>query len=313
MTLLFARRNKTVVAVERSLPQIQPGWPGWIITLFLAILPIVYFYPAVKGELVLMMGDNWIYSALMKILLGQMISQGALPLWNSYTFAGMPFLPAIQPGVLYPPNWLFAILPPGAAMNIVVIATYHTALFGSYRFARALDFDRLAALVTAVTFSYGGFLITHLEQINYIAAAAWLPWILLAIERLRQGLEWRWVALGAVFVALQCFAGLPQATWQIVLVAAPYWLFSFSSRECGGKRGRFLICSLAMAVCGFLLSAIQLFPTIEMQQLGDRARIDYETFSLFSFPLRRIFTLIFPYFFGGGYPPLYQLPAWDET
>ncbi|MGH9847119.1 MAG: YfhO family protein, partial [Blastocatellia bacterium] len=41
--------------------------------------------------------------------------------------------------------------------------------------------------------------------------------------------------------------------------------------------------------------------------------IDYETFSLFSFPLRRIFTLIFPYFFGGGYPPLYQLPAWDET
>ncbi len=312
MTLLFSRRNETTHTVERARLHVQHKWPKWLASLFLAILPIVYFFPAVKGDVVLLMGDSWAYSVLMRMLLGQMIAEGILPLWNPYTFAGTPFLATLQPGAFYPPNWLFAVLPPGAAMNLVVITTYHIALAGTYRFARAAGLDRLASLVAAVTFSFGGFFITHLEFTNYIAPAAWLPWILLALERLNQRASWRWVALGAAFVALQCFAGLPQATWQILIVAAPYGLFALFRRKERGRRWRFLFHAIAMAVCGFLLSAIQLFPAMELQQQGERARIDYEAFSLFSMPVRRIVTLIFPFFFGGGHPPLYRVGGWDE-
>ncbi|MGH9845737.1 MAG: YfhO family protein, partial [Blastocatellia bacterium] len=286
--------------------------PRAVVTVFLVLLPVVYFHPAVTGGSILLMGDSWVYSVLMRMLLGEMISQAILPLWNPYTFAGTPFLAAIQPGALYPPNWLFGFLPAGAAINVVVITAYHVSLSGTYRFARALRFGRMAALVTAVIFSFGGFFISHPEYINYIAAAAWLPWILLAVERLAQRPSWRWVALGASFIALQCFAGLPQATWQILIVAAPYAIVSLFRQPGRGPRGRFLFHASAMAVCGFLLSAIQLFPALELQQQGERAQIDYETFSTFSLPLRRIFTLVFPYFFGGGHPPLYRVPGWDE-
>jgi len=107
------------------------------------MLPILYFYPAVKGDLALMMGDAWAYSILMKAYLGEMISQGKLPLWNPHIFAGMPFLAAIQSGSLYPPNWLFAALSPGVALNVVVISTYHLALIGSYLFGRYLGLTRI--------------------------------------------------------------------------------------------------------------------------------------------------------------------------
>src|SRR4029434_3218448 len=164
----------------------------------------------------------------MRVLLGRMLAQGFWPLWNPYTFAGMPLLAAIQPGVLYPTNWLFAVLTPGAAMNVVVILIYHTSLIGAYCYARSLGVARLGSLITGMAFAFGGFMIGHLEQTNFVAAAAWLPWTVLVVEKLyRSGNwreSWRWVAVGSVVIALQVFAGLPQATWQIAVVSVAYFL-----------------------------------------------------------------------------------------
>src|SRR5215475_5023639 len=256
-----------------------------LIGMALVLLPLIYFFPAVIGNVTLTTGDSWSYSILMRMLAGRMLSHGELPLWNPHTFAGMPLLAALQPGVFYPPNWLFALLPPGVAMKLVVISVYHVALIGSYLYARALNMGRLGALVTGVTFAFGGFMIDHLEQVNFIAAAAWLPWVLWAIEKIHQSGQrlqgwswreaWRWAAVGAIVICLQLFAGLPQATWHIALVGGAYVLFLLrtgSGAEAGG-RFRFASTTAVMAVCGGLLSAIQLLPARELQQQGERAAI----------------------------------------
>src|SRR6266699_6867811 len=39
------------------------------------------------------------------------LERGALPLWNPYEYAGVPFLGAAQPAVLYPPRVLLFALP----------------------------------------------------------------------------------------------------------------------------------------------------------------------------------------------------------
>ena len=290
-----------------------------IIPLILILLPLVYFFPAVKGDVLLATGDAWAYSLPVRMLLGQMIRNGSLPLWNPHTFGGMPLLASVQPGVLYPLNWLFAVLPPGVAMNAVTILTFHLALIGSYLYGRAVQMNRVGALVTALAFTFGGFMIGHLEMTNYIAAAAWLPWILLAVERqfrsdsLKE--SWRWAALGAFFIALQCYAGLPQATWQTILVCAPYFLFSLWLRDDAPAlnfRLRFIASISVMAAGGALLSAIQLLPAIELQRQGERAAIPYEAFAAYPMAPRFLLSLVFPYFFGGGQPPLYHLSGWDE-
>ena len=288
-----------------------------LIGMTLVLLPLIYFFPAVIGKVTLTTGDSWSYSILMRILVGRLLAHGELPLWNPYTFAGMPLLAALQPGVFYPPNWLFMLLAPGLAMKLVVISVYQVALIGSYLFGRALNMGRMAALVTGVTFAFGGFMIDHLEQVNFIAAAAWLPWVLWAIEKIDQSRSWRdswrWASVGAIIICLQLFAGLPQATWHIALVGAAYFLFVVSRGADHGAKSRLRItlAVTAMAVCGALLSAIQLFPARELQQQGERAAIGYETFSMFSMAPRFWLSIIFPFFFGGGLPP-YHVGGWDH-
>jgi len=276
----------------------------------LIALPLVYFYPAIVGQVSLAPGDGITANLGLRILVGQMIAQGQLPLWNPYIFAGMPLLATVYPGALYPPNWLFAVLPPGAAMNAVVITTYHLALIGAYLYARRIGIGRLGALVSATAFAFGGYLVAHLGQTSHIAAAVWLPWILLAVEHLHARRSWRWVTLGAVFIALQCFAGVPQMTLYTAMVCGAYVIFSAMARVERGARLPFLAATAAMAVCGALLCFIQLLPLRELQPLGDRRGIGYEVFASFSLPPQQALGLIFPWFFGGALLPPYRIKYW---
>ncbi len=290
-----------------------------IVAATLTLLPLIYFFPAVRGSIALAIGDSWSYSILVRMFLGKMLAQEVIPLWNPHVFSGMPFLASVQPGVMYPPNWIFAILPPGVALNLVVITAYHISLTGVYLYLRAMRVTVMASLIASIAFTFGGFMIAHLEQVNYVAAAAWLPWILLAIEKLYRSSSWnqlwKWVTAGAIFIALHVFAGLPQATFQILLVSGPYLLFLLLSRDDGAwnwrGRWRFLSASVLMAIFGALLSAIQLLPTRELQLQGDRAAIPYESFAMFSMPPRRLLSFIAPYFFGGALPSFYKVGGWD--
>jgi hypothetical protein len=278
----------------------------------LALLPLVYFFPAVMGQVSLVPGDGWAQNLGVRALIGQMLARGWLPLWNPYIFAGTPLLASIYPGALYPPNWLFALLSPGAAINVVVITTYHLALIGSYLFGRRTGMDRVSALVTGMIFTFGGYMLVHLGHTSRIAAAAWLPWVLLAVEHLYRRASWRWVALGALFVALQFCAGEPQMTLYTALVAGAYSLFSLTAREECERRWRFLAAGVVMAWCGVLLSMIQLLPGLELLGQGERARLSYEYFSSYSFPPRQVLNLIFPYFFGGVAVAPYRVAYWGE-
>jgi 4-amino-4-deoxy-L-arabinose transferase-like glycosyltransferase len=276
------------------------GWRRILTAAALILLPLIYFYPAVLGDITLAPGDGWTQIFGIRALIGQMIARGELPLWNPYVFSGMPLLASIQPGALYPPTWLFAILSPPAAMNWMVITTYHIALIGTYLYCRRIGANRTGSIIAGLAFAFGGYMSAHLGHTNRVAAAAWLPWVLLAIEQLYLSLRWRWVALGAVFIALQLFAGEPQMTFYTVLVAGAYGLFSLTLREERELRHRFLFGAVAMSICGALLSAIQLIPERELLQQGERADISYEYFSSFSFPPQHLLQQIFPYFFGGG-------------
>src|SRR5262249_10396723 len=284
----------------------------FIVSGILLVIPLIYFYPILISKGTLAPGDGWTQIFGIRVLIGRMIAMGQVPLWNPYIFSGMPLLASIQPGALYPPTWLFAILSPQSAMNWMVITTYHIALIGTYLYLRRIGANHVGSIVGGVAFAFGGYMIAHLGHTNRVAAAAWLPWIMLAIEALYQRLQWRWVALGAVAIMLQLLAGEPQMNCYTILVAGAYGLFSLTLREARASRLRFLLGLAAMGLCGLLLSAIQLLPERELLQQGERAGITYEYFSSFSFPPQQIFQLIFPYFFGGAGMAPYGVVYWGR-
>jgi hypothetical protein len=265
---------------------------------------------------VLAPGDGWAQNFAVRVLAGQMMRDGRLPLWNPYIFAGMPLMANVYGGAFYPPNWLFAILPAELAMNVVVITTYHLALVGTYLYARRIGAWRIGALIAGVAFTFGGFMITHLAQTSRVAAAAWLPWVLLAIENLAradsQRKTWRWTALGALFIALQFFAGEPQMLVFTALVAAPSTVFALWRLERGTARARFAVAIVVMLICGVLLSMIELLPARELLQQSERSDPGPLFFDSYSFPPWQLPGLIFPYFFGGAMLPPYRAPYWGK-
>ena len=278
----------------------------------LLLLPVIYFYPVITSHVTLLPGDGWTQIFGIRMLTGKLIAQGLLPLWNPYIFGGMPLLASIQPGALYPPSWLFALLSPRAAMNVMVITTYHLALIGAYLYARRIGIDRTGALISGLAFAFSGYLISHLGHTNRIAAAAWLPWILLAVENLSLTARWRWVTLGSFFIALQMLAGEPQMTCYTGLLTAAYWAFTLLFRKPPAGRWRFIITTTTMALGGALLSAMQLLPTRELLEQGPRGKHTYEYFALYALPPHQLTEFILPYFYGGAVAGPYHIPFWGR-
>jgi hypothetical protein len=301
---------------SKSAIRIQ-SWPQSAIALALVAIPLIYFYPVLLGKVFLAPGDGWAQNFPLRALAGQMIADGQLPLWNPYIFAGMPLAASVYPGAFYPPNWLFAVLPPVWAMNIVVITTYHLALIGAYLYARRIGITRLGALLAGVAFAFGGFMINHLSHTSRIGAAAWLPWVLLAIENITRSTSWRtawrWAALGAAFIALQFVAGEPQMVAFTVLVCAPCTLFALKHCANRSARVRSLAALAVMVVCGVLMCLPQLLPSLELLAQSERNDPGPLFFDSYSFPPKQITSLIFPYFFGGGMLPPFRLPNWGDA
>src|SRR5262249_27298174 len=151
---------------------LKPSLNQILTALILLFLPFLYFYPALTGEVSLMPGEGWQQNYPLRVLEGKMIASGEIPLWNPYILGAMPLLASVYPGPLYPPNWIFAFLPPGLAIILVVITTFHIALFGVYFYMRKMKSERAPALLAAMIFSFGAFMIAHIGHTSRIAAAA---------------------------------------------------------------------------------------------------------------------------------------------
>jgi hypothetical protein len=224
----------------------------------------------------------------------------------------MPLLASIFAGVLYPPNWIFAFLPIKAASNILVITTFHISLTGCYLYARRIGINRCGSLITGIAFTFSAYLIVHLGHTSHIASAVWLPWIILSIEHLFHRFSWKWVSIGSFSIALQLFAGVPQMTLFTVITGGIYWLFAIVFRCSKSARLPFILASASMAVCGVLLSAIQLLPLRELQLQSPREKITYEFFSAYSLAPGQLLEIVFPFFFGGDTQPPFNVSFWGQ-
>ncbi|NOT63274.1 MAG: YfhO family protein [Acidobacteria bacterium] len=285
----------------------------WGTGALLLLLPLLYFYPAVLQGVALMPGDGWSQNIGVRLLVGRMLLKGFLPLWNPYMFGGTPLLASAYPGVLYPPNWLFAIVPYNVAMNATVISSYHIALIGTYLYVRRLGIIRVAALLGGITYAFSGYMIAHLGHTPRIAAAAWLPWIMLSLELLYQRVAWRWIALGAVSICMPLFASEPQVVVYALMVGGAYVLFSAYQREALRSRRSYFFACGGMVAIGALLGALQVLPSMELMRQGFRAQLTYDSFNDSSFPLRHVFTFIYPYFYGGMHMPPYRVEYWGDS
>ena len=205
---------------------------------------------------------------------------GHLPLWNPLVGMGAPLLANYQSAVFYLPNALHWILEPAAASTLLVALHLVWASLGMARLARRLAMNALGQAVAGAAFGLSGYLVACAGFFSINAAAAWLPWIILAGDRLvadhpaAAGARSRWAAvlMLALALALQWTAGHAQTAWYTLVLLGAWIAWRMMPLRSWRRAVVIVIGAAAAGLLAFAFAAPQLLPTLEYLRESQRAQ-----------------------------------------
>lgn len=229
------------------------------------LLALAFFWKSVFGQGVIGSAELVTFFYPYKAYIRELISQGEVPLWNPLLYLGTPLLANIQAAILYPPNALFVLFSFPAALTWSVLLHVWWALAGMYLFLRyGLGTTVFAAWFGSLCFGLGGFLLSHVGQINQLHTAVWLPWLLLFAKRASMPPSPTWLLLGGIATAFCFTAGHTQEFYFAIMVVGLFCAYAalFSPN---GQSSRWwpLVVPAFFLIIGGILSAAQLLPTLE--------------------------------------------------
>jgi len=246
----------------------------------------------------------------LKAYLRERMLAGELALWNPRLGLGRPFLGVVQPGVFYPLD-VILLLPYPRGVDLFYGVHALIAAFGARAWVRARGGDEAAAVLGGAIFALSGYYVSQLAgNASYAVGAAWIPWALAALERLRDD-PGRAASLGAIwriglYVGLMVLGGDPQAAWLaagLLLVAAA---------TLAPRRRAFLVIGAGLLLAA-MLAAVQLGPAGEVARVGRPHGVALTEAMHFSFPPLRLFELWWPGLFGEPYTDDWLIhPLYDE-
>ena len=278
----------------------------FLAALGVTLLPLIYFFPATRGNLIISPDDGVIFNIPIRVAVANLIQAGYVPLWNPYMFSGMPLFGAAQAGVLFPLNWFYLLFSIPVATNLMMLSTYMVAALGAYLYARRSGSSIAGALATSLIWQWSAFMVAKVGQTNVVQTAALLPWVFWAVDGYgMSGKRMRGVIL-ALLIALQIFAGHQQTFAYSFLLAAAYAVVM--ARASSGRERTSYLWSVGLLTAGVVAAAVQILPTIELLRNSLRATASYDFFSSFSMPPRFVLTFFAPFIMGGGDGRLFRAP-----
>jgi hypothetical protein len=185
---------------------------------------------------------------------------GEVPLWNPLSNCGVPFLAQWGTMCVYP---LSAILLLPLPWSLSVFCFFHLWLagIGMYLLARRWTANNFAAAFAGAAFVFNGIVFASFIWPNYFVAFAWMPFVVLTVERAwREG--GRWTVAAALVSALQLGSGVPEIIVFTWLVAGLLWVLDFGDEA--GSGARMFARLLGVVGLAAALMAVQLLPFFEL-------------------------------------------------
>lgn len=225
------------------------------------------------------------------------LAKGNLALWNPYVFGGTPYFGAAQAGLLYPPNWLFLILPVSTAVNWTT--ALHVFAIGAFTFywMRVRRLQVSASFFSGVVVMFCGAYFLHIfaGHLPHVLVMTWAPLIFCSIDGLFETGDLRWSFVAMFAVAMQVLAGHPQYLFYTAVIAG----FYSALRLVGHWNWSVAAALAAIYPGGAALSAVQLLPTYQtMRETIRNLSLPYQFASSLSLPPENLITLVVPNFFG---------------
>ncbi len=276
----------------------------WLLTV---LAPLILFGPVFIMGRALFWGTPLLQFVPWRDFALETIRNGYLPLWNPLLGMGAPLIANYQSAIFYPPNLLLFVTGPAWGHGFLVYIHVVWAGIGMILLVRRLGWGELAQTIAALAFSLSGYLVARSSFLSINATVVWLPWIILATDRLAVDFSQKTILsarikpilLLSVVLSLQWLAGHAQTAWYSLCLMLIWGIWR--GLVCGGVRGgtRTILGLSLSASLAFCLSAIQLLPTLEYLYHSPRAMQVEREFALsYSFWPWRILGLIAPDLFG---------------
>lgn len=273
----------------------------------LVVGPLALLGPALLRGEALFWGTPMLQFIPWRTYAKQLLLDGQLPLWNPALGMGAPLLANYQSALLYPPNWILLLLDVAWGQTVLVALHLMFAGIGMALLARQLGLNRLAQAIAGLAFGMSGYLVARAGFLSINAAAAWLPWIVLAVERLVAGdadpsrrlARLRPAAVLGLALSMQWLAGHAQLAWYSLILAAAWLIYRTLARDGRAQLPNQVAWFAAAAALALLLAGAQLVPTLEYLSVSDRsAGLDPEFAMTYSFWPWRLTGLLAPDLFG---------------
>ena len=311
--------------------------PDILILALLFLLPLILFWPQTLGGRTLLPTENLYqfepYATYREVVgapdvphnhlvsdlvlqnyqwkqyIRQSIDQREIPLWNPYQFSGIPFLAAGQQSTLYPFSILYYVLPSPTAYGWFTVVQLWLAGAFMYLFLRGLKIGRFGSTIAGIAYQLSAFFVISAVFPMIIAAAAWLPLLLLMIEFIirQRPLFGRptsapWAAIGAIALGCNILAGHVEITYYTLLIMGYYAAVRLITKwRIDGNYTFAIRCVwlVGMVTLGLGLGAVQFIPLFEFADLNFRSgSASYEQVVGWAHPVRDIAQFALPNFYG---------------
>lgn len=203
------------------------------------------------------------YAYPLRWSLHEALLDGRLPLWDRHFAQGFPNLAAFQTGVFYPPHWIMGILPFYASIRLLCVFHFLVAGLGALALLRHWKYPRDLAMTGAIMFALGGVMVSLGNLLNHFQSAVWLPWLLLAWDRLIAKPAWRGFMMFVLVLTVQFLAGSPEFTAMSLALAV-----CCGFRHWPSMGLNMVARSIGLMVAGIVvmtgLAMVQVLPTAEL-------------------------------------------------
>ncbi|MDD5688032.1 MAG: hypothetical protein PHE88_09410 [Elusimicrobia bacterium] len=216
----------------------------WIILILFIV--IFQYFGIIFHEKVFFIRDLTNIFYPWKTAVCEAIIKGEMPLWNPYSYCGMPLMANLQTAVFYPFSVLFYIF--GFIKGLKYFTIIHTfiAVFFMFLYIRSKKLNSMSSVTAGLVFAFGGYLITKTEFLSLLGTVVWLPLIIMLCSESN-------ISIAGLSISFALFAGYPPVLLFIMILVFIELLLKNNIKKLA------LIIFLSM-----IISSIQILPFIEL-------------------------------------------------
>ncbi|MBX9720570.1 MAG: hypothetical protein K2X81_04155, partial [Candidatus Obscuribacterales bacterium] len=149
-----------------------------------ALILLCFYFPWLSNSSSYFFRDLTHYNEPFARFTGNLMRNFEIPMWNPWTYCGMPQIAISVQGVFYPATSLFAVMPFSSALAASMILHQLILAAGGFLLVLGLGWGILPAIICGITLAMSGYEFCFTSIFSLVESSAWCPLSIWAIQRL---------------------------------------------------------------------------------------------------------------------------------